>query len=140
VEFSCQRLPLARAIAARPGSHESPEIAPLLKEKGVESLFQQLGRSFMLRPRPAGQRAREPPRPNHDILALNALVAGATASETRMKIYISADMEGVAGVVSEEQLTPEGFEYPRAREFMNAEVNAAIQAAAEAGRDRDTGQ
>lgn len=46
-----------------------------------------------------------------------------------LKIYISADMEGVAGVVTDEQLGPEGFEYQRFREFMTAEVVAAIDAA-----------
>jgi D-amino peptidase len=53
--------------------------------------------------------------------------------DTGLKIYISADMEGVAGVVSEEQLGPEGFEYQRFREFMTAEVVAAIDAARMAG-------
>ncbi|MGA9767887.1 MAG: M55 family metallopeptidase [Blastocatellia bacterium] len=50
-----------------------------------------------------------------------------------MKIYISADMEGIVGVVTGEQLGPQGFEYNRAREFMTAEVAAAIEAAFEAG-------
>ena len=49
------------------------------------------------------------------------------------KIFISADMEGVVGAVTGEQLGPSGFEYQRFREFMTAEVNAAIQAAIEAG-------
>ena len=51
----------------------------------------------------------------------------------KMKIYISADMEGVVGAVSGEQLSPAGFEYQRFREFMTQEVNAAIDAAFEAG-------
>jgi len=51
----------------------------------------------------------------------------------KMKIYISADMEGVVGVVTQEQLGPSGFEYQRAREFMTEEVKAAIEAAFEAG-------
>lgn len=55
------------------------------------------------------------------------------AQEKKMKIYISADMEGVVGVVTAEQLGPQGFEYSRFREFMTAEVNAAIEAAYEAG-------
>lgn len=55
------------------------------------------------------------------------------AQEKKMKIYISADMEGVVGVVSSEQLGPQGFEYARFREFMTQEVNAAIEAAFEAG-------
>ncbi|MCC6328470.1 MAG: M55 family metallopeptidase [Acidobacteria bacterium] len=50
-----------------------------------------------------------------------------------MKIYISADMEGITGVVTGEQLTPQGFEYQRFREFMTQEVNAAIEAAFAAG-------
>jgi D-amino peptidase len=50
-----------------------------------------------------------------------------------LKIYISADMEGVVGAVTDAQLGPEGFEYERFREFMTAEVNAAIDAAREAG-------
>jgi D-amino peptidase len=50
-----------------------------------------------------------------------------------LKIYISADMEGVAGVVSDAQLGPEGFEYSRFREFMTEEVNVCIEAARKAG-------
>jgi len=49
------------------------------------------------------------------------------------KVYISVDMEGIAGVVTGDQLGPTGFEYGRAREFMTAEALAAIAAAREAG-------
>ena len=49
------------------------------------------------------------------------------------KIFISADLEGVVGAVTGEQLSPNGFEYNRFREFMTAEVNAAINAARAAG-------
>lgn len=49
------------------------------------------------------------------------------------KIYISADMEGVVGVVTQEQLEPSGFEYGRFREFMTREVIAAIEGARAAG-------
>jgi D-amino peptidase len=42
-------------------------------------------------------------------------------------------MEGVVGVVTNEQLGPQGFEYARFREFMTDEVNTAIAAAFEAG-------
>ncbi len=55
------------------------------------------------------------------------------AQAKKMKIYISADMEGIVGVVTNEQLGPQGFEYNRAREFMTAEVSAAIEAAFQAG-------
>ncbi len=54
-------------------------------------------------------------------------------AQEKLKIYISADMEGVVGVVTGEQLGPGGFEYERFREFMTGEVNAAIAAAFEAG-------
>ena len=50
-----------------------------------------------------------------------------------LKVYISADMEGVAGVVTGEQLGPTGFEYQRFREFMTAETMAAVAGALEAG-------
>lgn len=50
-----------------------------------------------------------------------------------IKVYVSADMEGIAGVTGPEQLRPEGFEYQQFREFMTAEVNAAIEGARDAG-------
>ncbi len=49
------------------------------------------------------------------------------------KIYISSDMEGVVGAVTGEQMGPSGFEYHQFREFMTAEVNAAIEGARSAG-------
>lgn len=54
-------------------------------------------------------------------------------AQNGLKIYISADMEGVVGVVTGDQLGPSGFEYQRFREFMTQEVNTAIEAAFEAG-------
>ncbi|HSH51673.1 MAG TPA: M55 family metallopeptidase [Bacteroidales bacterium] len=57
------------------------------------------------------------------------------AQNKKLKIYISADMEGVVGAVTGEQLGPGGFEYERFRKFMTAEVNACIKAAREAGAD-----
>jgi len=50
-----------------------------------------------------------------------------------MKIYVSADMEGVSGVVHREHTTPVGVDYDLARRLMTAEVNAAVEAAREAG-------
>ena len=61
-----------------------------------------------------------------------ALVVPAAAQE-RLKVYISADMEGVAGVVTADQLGPPGFEYERFRGFMTDEVLAAIEGARSAG-------
>jgi len=51
----------------------------------------------------------------------------------KLKIYISVDMEGVAGVVTADQLGPAGFEYERFRHFMTNETLAAVRAAKEAG-------
>ena len=61
------------------------------------------------------------------------LVGTAEAQRNGLKIYISADMEGVVGVVTGDQLGPSGFEYGRFREFMTREVLAAIGAAKAAG-------
>ena len=53
--------------------------------------------------------------------------------EQRFKVHISVDMEGVAGVVTGEQLGPTGFEYGRFREFMTKEALAAVEAVKRAG-------
>jgi D-amino peptidase len=50
-----------------------------------------------------------------------------------MRVFISADMEGVAGVVHDEQTDPANAEYRHFRELMVAECNAAIEGALEAG-------
>ncbi len=49
-----------------------------------------------------------------------------------MKIFISADIEGIAGVMRPEQCTPGNPEYQLARGLMEQEVNAAIE-----GRSRE---
>jgi D-amino peptidase len=65
-------------------------------------------------------------------LALIALGAHA-ADRGGPKIYISVDMEGVAGVVTADQLAPGSFEYERFRRFMTDETLAAVRAAQHAG-------
>src|SRR5262245_28506310 len=50
-----------------------------------------------------------------------------------LKVYISADMEGISGVASADQLSPSGFEYAQARQWMTGDVLAAIQGARDAG-------
>ncbi len=52
-----------------------------------------------------------------------------------MRIYISADMEGVNGVVLREHIDPACKEYEIARQWMIAEVNAAVEGAVAAGAD-----
>jgi D-amino peptidase len=66
-------------------------------------------------------------------LAAPLLFAAPADAQQGLKVYISVDMEGVVGAVTSDQLGPAGFEYQRFREFMTAEVNAAIAAAREAG-------
>ena len=46
-----------------------------------------------------------------------------------MKIFISADIEGIAGVMRPEQCSPGHAEYQLARGLMEQEVNAAIDGA-----------
>jgi D-amino peptidase len=65
-------------------------------------------------------------------LVLTSFVATA-AAQRPLKVYISADMEGVTGVASADQLGPASFEYAQARQWMTEEVLAAIQGAREAG-------
>lgn len=66
-------------------------------------------------------------------IVLCSWALSSSAQTRKLKIYISADMEGVVGVVTADQLGPQGFEYARFREFMTAEVRAATEAAFEAG-------
>jgi D-amino peptidase len=67
------------------------------------------------------------------LLSAVLLTAIPLQAQQGLKVYISADMEGVAGTVTGDQLGPAGFEYQRFREIMTAEVNAAIAAARAAG-------
>ncbi|AZR73270.1 peptidase M55 [Anoxybacter fermentans] len=50
-----------------------------------------------------------------------------------MKILISADMEGITGIVSVDQVSQKGEDYERARLLMTREVNAAIRGALAGG-------
>ncbi len=50
-----------------------------------------------------------------------------------MRIYISADMEGVTGVTHPEDVIPGRSQYERFRRFLTADVNAAIDGAARSG-------
>jgi D-amino peptidase len=57
-----------------------------------------------------------------------------------MKVYLSVDMEGIAGVVHELQTDPTNpavaADYARSCRFMTGEANAAIQGALDAGATR----
>ena len=67
-------------------------------------------------------------------IAVQRSAAQATVdSAKKLKVYISVDMEGIAGTVTADQLVPSGFEYERFRRFMTDETMAAVRAANEAG-------
>ena len=51
-----------------------------------------------------------------------------------MKILISADMEGITGITSWDQVTPGHPEYLRFRPVMTADVNAAVRGAMRVAR------
>lgn len=53
-----------------------------------------------------------------------------------MKVFISADIEGVAGVTSWDQTLRDGLGYAQACQWMTNEVDAACKAAIEAGAER----
>lgn len=50
-----------------------------------------------------------------------------------MRVFVSVDMEGCAGIVHREQTDPKGFDYELGRSAMVAEANAAVAGAFEAG-------
>jgi D-amino peptidase len=57
----------------------------------------------------------------------------AEAQSRKLKVFISVDMEGIAGVVTADQLGPAGFEYQDFRGFMTQEALAAVEASKESG-------
>lgn len=62
-----------------------------------------------------------------------ALATDAEAQQRRLKVYISSDMEGIAGLVSGSQVSASERDYAIGRRLMIAETNAAIVAAFDAG-------
>jgi len=66
------------------------------------------------------------------MMLVGAVLHTSAAAQRPIKVYISADMEGVAGIVSMEEVTP-GADYDWSRRLMAAEVNAAVAAAFDAG-------
>jgi len=52
-----------------------------------------------------------------------------------MRVHITADMEGIAVICHDEQADYKQSDYPRMREIMTGEVQAAIEGARDAGAD-----
>ncbi|MFY1593785.1 M55 family metallopeptidase [Micromonospora sp. WMMD737] len=56
---------------------------------------------------------------------------------TEPTVLISADMEGISGIVHPTETNPGGYDYERSRRLMTAEVNAAILGVLDAEPDAD---
>ncbi|MCP4709317.1 MAG: M55 family metallopeptidase [Planctomycetes bacterium] len=68
------------------------------------------------------------------VLVLAVVVAvGFMPAKKDLKVFISVDMEGVAGVVNWEEVSRTGKDYDLFRELMTKETNAAIEGAIAAG-------
>jgi D-amino peptidase len=66
------------------------------------------------------------------VASLCSLSTGPANAQTR-KVYISVDMEGISGVNGDDQTSPSGAEYGRARKLMVEDANAAIRGAFDGG-------
>jgi len=67
------------------------------------------------------------------LLLMGLCLTHVAEAQARLKVYISVDMEGIAGIVASSQTGPGGHDYGWARRLMTAEANAAIAAAFDAG-------
>ncbi len=54
-------------------------------------------------------------------------------AQSGKKVYISADMEGISGIVGDDQVSAGGAEYARSRKLMAEDVNAAVRGAIAGG-------
>ncbi len=57
-------------------------------------------------------------------------------TQSDIAVFISADMEGISGVVDNLFTTPGESDYPRARQLMTEDCNAAIEGALQGGATR----
>lgn len=67
------------------------------------------------------------------VLMLSGLLLLASAARKGIKVFISVDMEGVAGVVSGRECSSSGPDYEYFRRLMSEEASAAVQGALDAG-------
>jgi len=67
------------------------------------------------------------------ILLVAALAAYGQQPAKKLKVFISVDMEGVAGLIHWDETSEGGADYGLFRKLMTAETNAAIAGALEAG-------
>ena len=62
-----------------------------------------------------------------------SVAAPATAQQRPLKVFISVDMEGLAGAVTSADVSANGRDYEHFRKIMAAETNAAVEGAFRAG-------
>jgi D-amino peptidase len=68
------------------------------------------------------------------IVVCMCLASPALAGVPKLKVYVSADMEGIGGISTwEKQASPKSADYGQFRKLMTQEVNAAIAGAFDAG-------
>jgi D-amino peptidase len=67
------------------------------------------------------------------LLLITAFTVSEVQGQKGLKVFISVDMEGLAGVVHSDQVSASGNDYQMARRWMTGETNAAIQGALDAG-------
>lgn len=68
------------------------------------------------------------------VLIMNMIFfANDAIGQKKLKIFISVDMEGIAGVVHSDQTSSSGKDYNLARRWMTGEVNAVVTGALQAG-------
>lgn len=67
------------------------------------------------------------------VLFVAALAAFGQAPGKKLKVFISVDMEGVAGLVHWDETSQGGADYPLFRRLMTEETNAAVAGALDAG-------
>lgn len=65
-------------------------------------------------------------------LLIFIVTATAQQPAKKLKVFISVDMEGVSGVVTNDQTSAGGADYNRFRRLMTEEANAAIDGARDA--------
>ncbi len=67
------------------------------------------------------------------VVLLVAAFAVAQQPAKKLKVFISVDMEGLSGLISWDETSEGGADYPLFRKLMTAEANAAIAGALDAG-------
>lgn len=70
------------------------------------------------------------------VFFFSCLMSCVQEPEKDLKVFISVDMEGIAGVVSGMECSPSGRDYDTFRRIMTRETNAAIEGALAAGANQ----